>query len=41
MNVSENENVAIALERIAMRIGCFHDTRLDGSVAFMQTGLNL
>lgn len=40
VNVNENVNVAIAFERIAMKIGCFHDTRLVGSVAFMRTGPN-
>lgn len=40
MNVSENVNVAIAFERIVMRIGYFLDIQLDGSVVCMQTGQN-
>lgn len=40
MNVNENENVAIAFERIAMKIGYFHDIQPVGSVAFMLIGLN-
>ncbi len=40
MNVNENVNVAIASERIAMKIGFSLDIRRDGSVACMLTGQN-
>lgn len=40
VNVSQNENVATAFERIAMKIGFFRGIRLDGNVVCTQTGLN-
>lgn len=36
--VNVNANVVIAFERIAKKIGCFHDIRRVGNVAFMLTG---
>lgn len=38
VSVNENESDVIASEPIVMRIGCFHDIRLVGSVAFMLIG---